>query len=240
MANDDYSPDIAPIDCAMELLSDIEEANETPILDLFQTSYIRLALMLCPGVKTIIPSPNVIYYEIEAVAASDISIAATGNPEAYDMLSEICPANIYMGQAIPKEIRAICSQLVCGQFKPPSRRGPKAADSPPVLRRTSTRQSCPLGLGRASGRVSEVLDGVYGVNVTFFMYPAPVRYVAHNGLACDFESHCRIGDKGSYRRRARDQARRGGRDRAIGCFLMKEGPTIVRGWRVPSGWTRWN
>ncbi len=122
MANDDYSPDIAPIDCAMELLSDIEEANETPILDLFQTSYIRLALMLCPGVKTIIPSPNVIYYEIEAVAASDISIAATGNPEAYDMLSEICPANIYTGQAIPKEMRAICSQLVCGQFKPPSRR----------------------------------------------------------------------------------------------------------------------
>lgn len=125
MVDTESRPSISPYECTHQLIDDIETANGEMITSLAHVTYIRLALLLCPGVKTIIPAENMIHYTVEPFAAFQINVAATGNRDAYEMLTEICRANTFSGVPIPKEMRAACSLIISGQYRKPSGRGPK-------------------------------------------------------------------------------------------------------------------
>ena len=66
-----------------------------------------------------------IHYTVQPFAAFQINVAATGNRDAYEMLTEICRAKDSSGVPIPKEMRAACSLIISGQYRKPSGRGPK-------------------------------------------------------------------------------------------------------------------
>lgn len=123
MAETFGKPNISAVECVHALLDDIENSNHTAITELARISYVRLALLLCPGVKTIVPSPDQVYYEVTDKAAREISIAAVGNIEAYDMLVEICRSNVMSGKTVPEPMRANCFQLISGEWKGPRKRG---------------------------------------------------------------------------------------------------------------------
>lgn len=142
-------PDIPPYECAFQLLADIETANGVPLSDLVQISYVRLALMLCPGVKTVIPSKDGLYYDVDQSAGWQISVAATGNPDAYQMLAEICRANIFSGRTVPPAMRAICSQIVSGKFRSPTKTGPRPGQT--------------FGLIFVAYFISKYLSDAYGI-----------------------------------------------------------------------------
>lgn len=116
-------PEISAVECAHALLDDIETANQTSLADLATISYVRLALLICPGVKTIMPAPDQIFYELTDDAAWQISVASIGNIEAFDMLVEICHSNVMNGKEIPKPMRANAAQLISGKWKGPQKKG---------------------------------------------------------------------------------------------------------------------
>lgn len=125
MEDNNCAPILTPPECVRAAISDIEVASREPIEHLAQISYLRLSLLLCPGVQTVIPNEKTIFYSVEPEAAFQISVAATGNRDAFEMLREICKSNVFCGEPIPAPMRSACFRIISGDFKPPSARGPK-------------------------------------------------------------------------------------------------------------------
>lgn len=110
--NETDQPDLPPIECAHQWITDTETVLSAPIEDIAELDFTRILIMVHPGIETHVPKPNTIFYTVHDVAAKELAIAATGNTQAQDVLLEIARSNIWNGEPVPGPMRAhICGLL---------------------------------------------------------------------------------------------------------------------------------
>lgn len=119
-------------DKAIELtqlhLSDFEENVGQKLANLESVSFIRALIGVLPGIRTHVPTPINVFYDVEPSAAAVISGAASSVPEAAEILREICASNIFEGHPIPPEFRPHASLHMRGRAHFASRPGKPAGD----------------------------------------------------------------------------------------------------------------
>lgn len=117
-------PNIDPLSLAIELISDTAKALgcKQP-RELRTIGYMRLLMTMHPGIETVIPTPDRVFYRVDDETANQLGVMAQGDRISFEVVKEICAANVYNGEPIPSDLRNICFSLIRGDKVGPSTKG---------------------------------------------------------------------------------------------------------------------
>jgi hypothetical protein len=117
-------PYLQPLDLAKEFLADAAAALgcET-VRELREIDYKRCLMSVMRGLQVELPSEDRIFYRVDLDLAHQLAVAAQGHLVAFEIVREICSANILNGQPIPEPLRPICAAVLLGSVTGPPHKG---------------------------------------------------------------------------------------------------------------------
>ncbi|WP_323781733.1 hypothetical protein [Thalassovita sp.] len=109
-------PDIPPFELAKEILEEAaKQFGCDEVADLREVDYKRVLMSLHPGIEAIVLAHNRVFYRVEEATADQLAVMSHGNKVIFEIVREICHANVWNGEPVPEPLRAICSQLILGK-----------------------------------------------------------------------------------------------------------------------------
>ncbi|MEM6277624.1 MAG: hypothetical protein AAF714_11825 [Pseudomonadota bacterium] len=114
---DDELPDCSPMQLAREIIDVAEEATKSSLKEIAQFTYPRILISVTPGLEEVSPAPDRLFYRLPDQVALALAVQAHGEPNAMQIVTEICVCNTWEGVPVPKPMRPICMALIRGTPK---------------------------------------------------------------------------------------------------------------------------
>ncbi len=111
------------LDVAFETLADTPRIFGCELSELDGISHADACIALHPGIKTIIPTPTQIYFEVDEPASRELYFEAEKNPSAYESAVKICATNLRYGAPLPYLLTQFVAQNLEGSFTYKKQRG---------------------------------------------------------------------------------------------------------------------